>query len=188
MKDFEGAEADGKEALRVQLDYKGLQIDQYTAMDESLGNTLIHYMHFHLETLQAMEQQKFKFIASLEEIRFLGKVKAKHYQEALATFNSVNVLLLPRYERSLFLQERGILQRLTGNLTEALNDLTAALKILEDDYNCFKQRGYVKYLLGDLEGARRDAERCLEMGLPDYYGSSPLLPGSTVEFLGYKLQ
>jgi hypothetical protein len=68
-----------------------------------------------------------------------------------------------------------------------MEDLTASLEALGDDYDCFKHQGYVRYLLGDLEGARSDAERCLQLGLPDYYPVPNILAGAPAAFLEYNL-
>jgi hypothetical protein len=57
------------------------------------------------------------------------------------------------------LQEKGIIKRMKGDLEGALCDLTAAMESLsriEEGpkllYDCWKHRGYVKFLMGDLEG------------------------------------
>ncbi|CAM6129718.1 unnamed protein product [Calypogeia fissa] len=63
-----------------------------------------------------------------------------------------------------YLQEKGILKRFAGDLQGALEDLTAALKVNPEDYECLKHRAYVKHLLKDEHGARLDAQRCLAMG------------------------
>jgi tetratricopeptide (TPR) repeat protein len=189
MGDYISAEEHGDMALKFQLDY--LDNDGYaiafTIRYGSLGNGLVEYMHFRLETSQAMrEHEKLMYELHAE---VLEKLKASDNQRALAGFDGVNLLLLRRHKRQFFLQERGVLQRLAGNLGEALEDLTAALILVENDYECLKHRGYVKYLLGDLDGARLDAERCLTIPLPELYSTAEELLGKiSVTYLEYSLK
>ncbi|CAM6123361.1 unnamed protein product [Calypogeia fissa] len=84
-----------------------------------------------------------------------------------------------------YLQEKGILKRLAGDLQGALEDLTAALNIDPEDYECLKHRAYVKHLLKDEHGARLDAERCLAMGRKQPGDSC--LGVSAVSFLEFNL-
>jgi hypothetical protein len=73
------------------------------------------------------------------------------------------------------------------NLDKALEDLTAALELIRDDYECLKHRSHVKYLLGDLDGEKVDAERCANMPLPEYYSKGAYhVPGlAFVKFMEY---
>jgi hypothetical protein len=191
MEDFDGAKDDAKQAMTLQLDYgttstsPGL-FESILGAFEWLGNTLIEYMGFQLDTLQAMHQHE-ELVSSLHS-KVQEKVEACDIEGALVIYDCVNVQLLRRYARTFFLQESGVLQRLAGNLKGALEDLEVSMELLGDDYDCFKHRAYVKYLLGDLEGARLDARRCLQMELPDYYPKPSHLGGATVSFLEYNLE
>jgi hypothetical protein len=147
---------------------------------------VIEFMQFRLETLQAIEQHEELFY-SLHPL-VVAAVKAGNIVRALAVFDSINVLLLRGYDRQYFLQEQGVLQRLAGNLDGALEDLTVSLEIGGDDYDCLKHRAYVKFLLGDFEGARLDAARCAQMGVPDYYPTTRILAGAPVAFMDYDLE
>jgi tetratricopeptide (TPR) repeat protein len=157
---------------------------------KSLGDEVVEFMHFRLETLQCPEEHEMLVKYSLHP-EVWRKAKAWDFQGALAIYNGVDLLLLNRHSRQFFLQERGILQRLAGNLDEALKDLSAALDLDGDDYECYKHRGYVKYLKGDSEGARLDAEKCLAMGLPGYNCITTelnCLGVTSVEYMDYSLR
>jgi hypothetical protein len=132
MEDLKGAEDDGKMALSCGLDYEASCVFDYS-MAGTLGNTLIECMDFRLDTWKAIKQYEKCVQSLLSEVR--KKVKAGDFQGALAVYDSVNMLLLRRWERAVFLEERGVLRRLAVNLDEALEDLTVSLKIGADNYD-----------------------------------------------------
>jgi hypothetical protein len=83
------------------------------------------------------------------------------------------------YVGAFFLQEKGIIKRMKGDLEGALSDLTAAIARLVSHtvrskrpsgypgrsrllYNCWKHRGYVQFLMGDLKGAAHDGKMALD--------------------------
>ncbi|CAM6095992.1 unnamed protein product [Calypogeia fissa] len=66
-------------------------------------------------------------------------------------------------DRVFLLQERGIFKTMMGDLDGALSDLDEGLELEPNDYERLKHRGYVKFLLNDMYGARADAEWALSV-------------------------
>ncbi|CAM6103608.1 unnamed protein product [Calypogeia fissa] len=84
-------------------------------------------------------------------------VRQKAYPGALAVWYNWGVNQVPGSSDDLFyLQVRGIIKRLGGDLQGALEDLTVALRVDPEDYECLKHRAHVKHLLKDEHGARLD--------------------------------
>ncbi|CAM6103613.1 unnamed protein product [Calypogeia fissa] len=106
-------------------------------------------------------------------------VRQRGYLRALAVWYICGVNQVRGIDdQAFYLQEMGILKRLASDLQGALEDLTAALEVDPEDYECLKHRAYVKHLLKDEHGARLDAERCLAMGREQpgdtYLGETPV--------------
>ncbi|CAM6103609.1 unnamed protein product [Calypogeia fissa] len=96
-----------------------------------------------------------------EVMKMVGRTA---YLRALAVWYVCGVNQVPGTEHlGFYLQERGILKRLAGDLQVALEDLTVALMVDPQNYECLKHRAYVKHLLKD-ENGRLDAQGCLAMG------------------------
>ncbi|CAM6081491.1 unnamed protein product [Calypogeia fissa] len=79
----------------------------------------------------------------------MEKVRTSDFWDALAIWNAFDTRGSSYHNQLCFLQQRGILKQLVGDLDRALEDLTAALEIDHDDYECRRHRGYVNYVLGD---------------------------------------
>ncbi|CAM6126395.1 unnamed protein product [Calypogeia fissa] len=100
-----------------------------------------------------------------KHFQVMKKVTEKDLSGALPLWDDFDARVCGYYDRGYFLLERGILKRMVGDVNGALEDLTVELKYDWNDYERSKHRGYVKFLLGDTDGARKDAKRCLAMGL-----------------------
>ncbi|CAM6103602.1 unnamed protein product [Calypogeia fissa] len=123
---------------------------------EKLSEGLVNYMHSIIKGWG-------HHILSSSHSQVMEIVRQADYSKALAVWNCFFDVQF-RTNVAFYLQERGILKRLTNDLEGALEDLTAALEIIPKDYECLKHSAYVKYLLEDEDGARVDAEQALAMG------------------------
>ncbi|CAM6103770.1 unnamed protein product [Calypogeia fissa] len=100
-------------------------------------------------------------------------VRKSDFCGALTVWNAYGISGVPGYYRVFFLQERGILKRLAKELQGAFEDLTAALEIDHNNYECLRHRGDVRYLIGDLHGAQDDTQQCLAMSFEQQYSKYP---------------
>lgn len=101
--------------------------------------------------------------------------------------------------KSWLLVDRGVSKRLIGDLQGALENLNLAFKLVgtspQSHYNLFKQRGYVRHLMGNEEEAKKDAEAANQLKLQglaleveynrvDRFWTLQTLP---MEYLGFAL-
>lgn len=70
-------------------------------------------------------------------------------------------------DNPLNLRETGVLKWFLGDLQGALEDLNAAAALGFKCSNIFKHQGYVKYLMGDKTGARKDGEYVKKLELKE---------------------
>lgn len=88
-------------------------------------------------------------------------------------------------------RERGILKSNIQDYNGALLDLNDALRIDPDDYEILKHRGLTKFLLGDEDGARFDAEQALSVKFTvvrySLLAASTCWGASSVKYLGFDL-
>ncbi|CAM6108723.1 unnamed protein product [Calypogeia fissa] len=135
---FDEANRDGEMALmflpeycRYPSDFKG----------EKLGEESVTYMHFTLKGRREFEETR-----RVSRSQVMDMVRKADFSGAMAAWDALGGGRVPGYDPVFFLQERGILKRLSNDWHGALQDLTAALEIDPNDYECPKHRGYVKFL------------------------------------------
>ncbi|CAM6119078.1 unnamed protein product [Calypogeia fissa] len=154
---YNEAQTDGEMALKLLPQYCGYPEDG-EKLGHKLGDELVSYMHF---TLNGREQSEELIVSS--QCQVLEMVRKSDFRGALAVWDAYGVSGVPGYYRFFFLRQRGILKQLANDFHGALKDLTAALGIQKNDYECLRHQAYVKYLMGDLDGARDDGKQCLAM-------------------------
>ncbi|CAM6086440.1 unnamed protein product [Calypogeia fissa] len=157
-----------------------MAMEPMVAGPECLGGLSVAFSNFRLKGSKSYEDE----LMYLSHAKVMEEVKEKEFLGGLAIWENFDAML-GCHDRVYFLQERGILKRMLRDLKGALEDLTEALEINGHDYECSKHRGYVKFLLGDIDGARNDAKKCVAMGLKQ--ANCNFLGGYPVAFLEFKL-
>ncbi|CAM6087027.1 unnamed protein product [Calypogeia fissa] len=201
--DLDGAKNDGDTALALLPEYRHDEVFR----SPSLGETSVMYMHFRLARRRQKVDEVWELMDSAHS-RVMGKVRESDFQGALACWEVIDASLYDPDLRLFFLQERGVLKRLAGDVHGAVRDLSAALEIYREEdeaqevskrrdmkyctYNCRKHRGFVKFLLGDSDGAQKVGVMALKLISCDRYPHSerlisPNLGEELLEYMHFKL-
>ncbi|CAM6111202.1 unnamed protein product [Calypogeia fissa] len=124
---------------------------------------------------------------SILRCRCTVRARLGDFQGALVDSNCI----IEKQRTAFDLQERGVLKRMMGDLSGALEDLNESLVLGPDDYEVLKHRGFVRFLMKDDDGACADAERAQSIkpsGVECLGYGRECLGTTSVEFMGYKLR
>ncbi|CAM6129719.1 unnamed protein product [Calypogeia fissa] len=119
-------------------------------------------------SFESWPECEFWFVYERAMLMFFNTQDYIGCQEILCKLTSG--LVRPTWLQGLLLQLRGMSKLQEGDLTGALNDLTSALEIFSEAanlrsyaYQCWKDRGWVNFLLGNFEEAQKDCEMVLTL-------------------------
>ncbi|CAM6121861.1 unnamed protein product [Calypogeia fissa] len=173
--DMDGAQKDGAMAMKL-ISCADCSPGK-RLISPNLGEELLSYMDFKLHPTNGHDKQK--KLRDIFHNDVMEKVRDSNFSEALMTWENFDGTVSGYADRVFFLQERGVLKRLAGDLQGAWDDLTSALEILSEGnenccefscwqryrYNCLKHLGYVNFLMGDIGRAQDDGANALKLAL-----------------------